>query len=261
MASPDDSDRWIRRLHPSPASDIRLVCFPHAGGAASYYLPLSKSLTPGVEVLAVQYPGRQDRRREQFIDDIHRLADCVVATLNLRDDRPFAFFGHSLGATLAFEVARRLEQQLGAGPALLFASGRRAPSCGREETIHLRTDAGLVSELRHLGGTDQRFLDDEELLEMILPVTRADYRAIETYVYTPGPPLRCPITALIGDSDPNNAVDEAAVWQTHTSGAFELCTFAGGHFFLDAHRADVVRIITTSLARVVPVDSVEGSLS
>jgi surfactin synthase thioesterase subunit len=235
------------------------VCFPHAGGAASYYLPLSQLLTPRIEVLAVQYPGRQDRRREQCIDDIHRLADRIVSALNRGTYGPYAFFGHSLGAILGFEVVRRLEQQTDGGPIRLFASGRRAPSSQREErenSVHLRTDAGIISELRSMGGTDQRFLDDEELRAMILPVTRADYRAIERYVHTPGPPLNCPITAFVGDQDPNTTIDEAAAWAQCTAGEFDLRLFPGGHFFLDEHRAGVAQTISAALS----ADAVKGSL-
>jgi surfactin synthase thioesterase subunit len=256
--SPSEASSWIRCFHPAPDSSVRLVCFPHAGGAASYYLPLSLALTPDVEVLAIQYPGRQDRRTERVIDDIHRLADRLYPAHSAWTDRPYAFFGHSMGAILAYEVARRLAERAGSGPVQLFASGRRAPSCQREESVHLRDDAGLISELRRLGGTDQRFLDDEELLSMILPITRADYRAIETYSYRPGPPLACPITALTGDADPNNSIDDVSAWRAHSTGPFELKVFAGGHFFLDAHRTEVVQTVSGALAGLSRIGSLDG---
>src|SRR5262245_13992689 len=189
MISPTaDDDKWIRRFHRSEDSAIALVCFPHAGGSASCYFAMSKALAPRIEVLAVQYPGRQDRRKEAFVDNIPALADSIFEGLAPLSDYPFAFFGHSMGAILSFEVARRFERCTQMGPRWLFASGRRAPSRYRSGDVHLRTDAGLLAELRVAGGTQSRVLDDPEMLAMVLPAIRNDYKAIEKYVCAPGPP-------------------------------------------------------------------------
>jgi surfactin synthase thioesterase subunit len=239
--------RWIRRFHPSPDHAVRLVCFPHAGGAASYYFPFSRALAPEIEVLAVQYPGRQDRRHEPAATGIGALADRIVPELAAWDGRPLAFFGHSMGATVAYEVARRLAGRGGSAPVRLLVSGRRAPSRHRTGTVHRRDDAGLVAELRRAGSTDPRILGDAELLAAVLPVIRSDYRAIETYVPEPGPPLECPVTALVGDRDPQTTVDEADAWREHTRNAFELRVFAGGHFYLDACRPQVIDAIRGAL--------------
>lgn len=240
-------DLWIHRYHPAAETTTRLICFPHAGGSASSYFALSQSLAPRIEVLAVQYPGRQDRHREKCIEDIPDLADQVFAALIGWIDRPAALFGHSMGATVAFEVGRRLQRYDGKAPVHLFASSRRAPSRHGHGDIHLRDDAGLVTELRQAGGTDQRFFDDDELRDLLLPAIRSDYKAIETYRYTPGPPLNCPITALLGDSDPTVTVDEAAVWAEHCTGRFILHSFPGGHFYLAESHADVSRTVCASL--------------
>ncbi|GAB7188328.1 alpha/beta fold hydrolase [Kitasatospora sp. Ki12] len=225
-------DVWIRRYHPTGAGAPRLVCFPHAGGAASYFFPLSAALRDEAEVLAVQYPGRQDRRHEPAVDDIHRLADLLTVALEGTVDDRTVFFGHSMGASVAFEVARRLERGAGRGPALLIASGRRAPSRHRDERIHRLDDAGLVRETRALSGTDSTLLDDEEILRMILPILRNDYRAVETYTSAPDAAIDAPITAFIGTGDPKVSVDEAQDWSHHTRGAFRREDFAGGHFYL-----------------------------
>lgn len=254
-------DRWIRCFHQCSGNGGRLVCFPHAGGSASYYFALSRLLAPDVEVLAVQYPGRQDRRLEPFPAGITELADELAAALSARSDRPFAFFGHSMGAVVAYEVARRLGREEGAGPLALFASGRRAPSQPRPGTVHLRDDAGLVAELAKVGGTDQRFLADEELLAAILPVTRNDYRMVETYAWSPGPPLDCPVTALVGDHDPQTTIDEASAWAEHTTGPFDLRVFSGGHFYLDAHRSAVADLISTALPGAAQASPLEGRAS
>ncbi len=243
-AAAQDNGAWIRRFHPAPDAATRLVCFPHAGGSASYFFPVSRSLEPTMDVLAVQYPGRQDRRRETPIDDVPRLADAIVDELGPWSDRPLILFGHSLGATVAFEVARRLEN-LGTVPLGLFASGRRAPTRTRDEWVHQRGDDDLVAEIATLAGTDAQVLGDPELVRMILPAFRADYKAAETYRYHPGPKLSCPIVSLIGDADPQVTSDEADDWREHTTGGFELHVYPGGHFYLNHHTRSVLERLTT----------------
>lgn len=243
------ADLWIRRFHPSPDCAARLVCFPHAGGAATYYFALSKALAPQVEVLSVQYPGRQDRRLEKRIDSITELARQAHLALGSWTSVPFAFFGHSMGATVAFEVARIFARNGEAGPAWFFASGRRAPSCHRTESVHLRDDAGLIAELRQVGATDERFLRDAEILDAILPVARNDYKAIETYSCAPGPSLNCPVTVLVGERDPKTTIEEATAWRAHSAREIDLRIFPGGHFYLDSCQRELVEIISSALSR------------
>jgi surfactin synthase thioesterase subunit len=237
---------WVRRFHPAPDAPHRLVCFPHAGGSASFYFPVSRAMSPGADVLAIQYPGRQDRRGEPCADSIPALADALVSEVRPWFDRPVTFFGHSMGASLAFELASRLEAE---GHVLhgLFASGRRAPSTVRDERVHLLDDDGLIADITRLSGTDTQVLGDPEILRMILPSVRADYRAAETYRWTPGPRLSCPVFALTGDADPQVTLEEARAWGEHTSGGFTLKTFPGGHFFLNAQAAQVMASITAHL--------------
>jgi surfactin synthase thioesterase subunit len=241
-------ENWVRRFHPAPDSKARLVCLPHAGGSASVFFSLSRALTPEVEVLAVQYPGRQERRHEPNIGNIPDLADQVFAALRSLGDRPLALFGHSMGAVVAYEVAVRMQ---GAGlpsPVHLFASGRRAPSLYRDERIHQQSDARIVSELRTLSGTSAGMLADPEILEMILPAVRSDYRAIETYRHDPGRKLDCPVTVLTGYSDPRVSMDEARAWDEHTTGPTELRVLPGGHFFLIDQSEHVSAILRQKLA-------------
>jgi surfactin synthase thioesterase subunit len=203
-------------------------------------------MSPAVEVLAVQYPGRQDRSSEPCLDDLAVLADQIAEQLQYWTDRPVALFGHSMGATVAFEVARRLEKQE-IGLVRLYASGRRAPSRQRAERLHLSTDAELLNELVRLSGTDPQVLADEAIVRMVLPPMRADYRAIETYRYLPGPPLSCPISALTGDDDPLLDLDEVQAWDQHTAASFGLRVFAGGHFFLNEHQPAITAQINADL--------------
>jgi pyochelin biosynthetic protein PchC len=242
-----DSQLWIRRFHPAPAAKARLVCFPHAGGSASYFHPVSAALSPSVEVLAVQYPGRQDRRTDPLVDDLFVLADQLAEILSAEQE-PLAFFGHSMGASLAFEVARRLESR-GTELLGLFVSGRRAPSAFRDERYHLESDDGLLAEVKRLSGTDAKVLEDDEIIRMVLPALRNDYKAAETYRYRTGPDVSCPVLALIGDHDPKVTSDEANQWATHTSGSFELRTYPGAHFYLNEHHAAVNRLIAARLSQ------------
>ncbi|MFE7563895.1 thioesterase II family protein [Kitasatospora sp. NPDC057500] len=246
QVDPAQDNLWIRRFH-QEAGDLTLVCFPHAGGSASFYYPVSEALRSTVQVVALQYPGRQDRRHERPLTTIAELADESFAALRPLMDRPLAFFGHSMGATLAFEVAVRMRRELGTAPVALFASGRRAPSRHRVETAHLLGDDGLVAELQSLSGTDARILGDLELLRMILPAIRSDYTAAETYRYEPGPALDCPIVALTGESDPKASLEEVGAWAEHTTGGFALHTFEGGHFYLARHQRAVLDVIRDRL--------------
>ncbi|WP_329093457.1 MULTISPECIES: thioesterase II family protein [unclassified Streptosporangium] len=249
-----DSDMWIRRFHPAPRAGHRLVCLPHAGASASYFFGVSRALSPAVEVLAVQYPGRQDRRGEPCVDNVPELADSVAEAVSGWADRPLALFGHSLGATVGFEVARRLEKR-GIAVTVLFASGRRAPSRERDETFHLLDDEKLLAEIRGLEGTNANVLADDEIIRMVLPAVRGDYAAAETYRYVPGPDLRAPIRALVGDSDPKVTLEEAEAWGEHTGADFRLKVFPGGHFYLNAHQAAVLRLVTDCLASTSASDT------
>lgn len=242
----DDDGRWIRRFAAAEDAPYRVVCFPHAGGAASYFVPVAKALAPGAEVLAIQYPGRQDRRHEAGFKSIEDLADTIASILPPWLDRPTVLFGHSMGATIAFEVARRLERA-GTVALALFVSGRVAPTRTRPETVHLRDDAGLLAEVKRLSGTDERVFGDDELVQLILPTLRSDYTAVETYRFEPGPRLKTPIHAHIGDTDPRVTRDEAADWCEQTNGQFTLQTYTGGHFYLNAHAARVIQAITEVL--------------
>ncbi|MET7936406.1 alpha/beta fold hydrolase [Streptomyces sp. NPDC005322] len=246
-AHPTGTSLWIRQFHPAPTAATRLVCLPHAGGSASFYFPVSKSLAPEVDVLAVQYPGRQDRRHEKCIETIPELADALLPELLPYSDRPLALFGHSMGASLAFEVALRLELK-GVVPAVVFVSGRRAPSRHRDETVHLRDDDGLIAEMKSLSGTDSQVLGDEEILRMVLPAIRSDYKAAETYRPTAGPRLAAPIHAYVGDNDPRATVEEARAWGEHTTGDFDLRIYPGGHFYLNDQAPHVIAAISRVLS-------------
>ncbi|WP_329066172.1 thioesterase II family protein [Amycolatopsis sp. NBC_01480] len=245
----ETSSRWIRRFHQAGDARVRLICLPHAGGSATAYFPFSRAAVAAgldADVVAVQYPGRQDRRAERCYDDVGEMADAIAEDLGPWSDRPLALFGHSMGATVGYEVARRLEAR-GADLLGLFASACRAPSQQRIEYVHQRDDDGLIAALKELSGTDSAVLGDDELLRMVLPAVRGDYTAVETYRHDGGPELVCPIQVLVGDTDPVTDLAEAAAWRAHTRSACAVEVFPGGHFYLN-DRLDAV--LTTVAARL-----------
>jgi surfactin synthase thioesterase subunit len=235
-----DTDRWIRRYQRAPADAPRLVCFPYAGGAANFYYRLSATLLPDVEALSVQYPGRQDRLADPLIDDIAVLADQIAAALDGWVDRPTAFLGHSMGAVVAYEVARRWARQ-GRSIEHLLVTGRRAPSRHRHSALHLLDDDGFCAEMAKLSGPEAaELLTHPELGPLLLPPVRNDYKAIELYEHVPGAPLS-------GDADPLVTPDEARAWAEHTTGRFTLRVFAGGHFFVNDYQPQVTEIVRAAL--------------
>lgn len=246
MTEPDRS-RWIRNFHPAPTARTRLVCFPHAGGSASYFFPLSAALSPEFDVRVVQYPGRQDRFREPFIDDIDDMADAAFAALEPLMEGPLALFGHSMGAVLAFEVARRMEAMTGRPPVLMFASGARAPNRYGDEREE-KDDAGLIGMMRDLGGTDPRVLNDRDMLAAVLPAFRNDYRALQNYQRgTEAATISAPIVVMTATDDAKTSLEDARAWHDHTSAGGDVHTFEGGHFFLEKQPQRVIDVITTTL--------------
>jgi surfactin synthase thioesterase subunit len=224
-----DSGPCVRVFVPVAQPRARLVCCPHAGASASAFFALAQALAPSVELLAIQYPGRQDRRHEPGIRDIRVLAGDIGAELTRWSDLPLAVFGHSMGAVVAFEVIRHLERA-GFPPARLFASGRRAPSLGGRGRVP-EQDEDIVAELRRLGGTGTKLLERPSVRSMILRVLREDYAANACYSCDPGARIDCPITFLLSDADPYVNEAQALAWHGHTTGEFGLARFPGDHFY------------------------------
>lgn len=240
---------WLRSFHtaPDPASrPVQLVCFPHAGGSAGYFVPLSAQFSGVSEVLAVQYPGRQDRWHEPAIDDLGELAEHVVRALGpARNGGPLALFGHSMGALVAYEVARRL------APARLYVSACPAPSRGVEATEEIRDDADLIADVRRLNGTDTGLLSDPAMLELILPALRADYHAVRTYQWHPGSEPCCPVRVLTGSRDSDTPPHVVRDWKRHTTGECRFHEYEGGHFYLTEHTRRIADLLAADLAQAV----------
>lgn len=243
--------RWLRRRLPRESASYRTVCFPHAGGAASFFAPWATAAPPETEIWAVQYPGREDRLTERCVADMDTLAAAVARHLVPLADRPLVLFGHSLGALVAYETARTLHREYGVTPAHLVVSGRRAPTVPAPGDIHRRPDEEVVAELVRLGDTDRRLLRDPDARAVFLPAIRADFRLAETYRHRPGTVLTCPITAVIGSEDTEVDIEQALGWRHHTTGTFTLRRLPGGHFYLIPQRPAVLGLLAPEAAEAV----------
>ncbi|MCX4091540.1 thioesterase II family protein [Nocardia sp. alder85J] len=240
---------WLRQLRAPAQPRAVLVCFPPGGGSVGAFRALAREFDSGTAVFAVQYPGRQDRLGEPALPDLAATAEAITADLRTWPPAPLALFGHSMGATLAFETARRLEAQ-GRTVTHLFASGRIAPDAPYTGDLHRGSDSDLIDELARLAddpASVEILRTEPGLAELVLPAVRDDYRAVETYVHRPGEPLRCTVSVLLGDDDPTVTAEQAQRWRGHTTGEFELTTFPGRHFYLDDRPAELARFLTARL--------------
>jgi medium-chain acyl-[acyl-carrier-protein] hydrolase len=251
-SSTRDGDRWIVRVTRRPAAPLRLICFPHAGGGASAFLAWAGAWPHDVDVLAVQPPGREGRRAEAPLTHIDPLVDAVVHALRSSLDGPFVFFGHSLGGLVAFETARALRRLGRRGPVHLVVSARRAPQMPlRKPSVFNLPDRELIDELRRLSGTSEEVLQNRELLNLYLPLLRADLEVDDGYPYRDHQKLACPISAFGGIEDPSADETQLQGWAEQTTQAFRLHRFAGGHFYLNTARASVLRVLSGILARAL----------
>lgn len=226
-------DRWIAFRKADPKAQLRLFCFPYAGAGALIFRKWSDGLPREVEVCPIQLPGRGTRLTEPPFTQLSCLIEALTRALVPLLDKPFAVFGHSLGALIGFELARQIRRQYGVHPIRLFASAGRAPQIPhRAPPIHTLPDNEFLAELRRLNGTPRELLDHEELMEVMLPILRADFALYETYLYTTEPPLNCPISAFGGLQDRKVTASDLEEWRAQTSASFSLRMFPGDHFFL-----------------------------
>lgn len=230
---------------------MRLFCFPSAGGGTAAFRAWAQSLTPTVALCPARLPGRETRLAEAAFDRVAPLVEALAEALSTYLDQAFAFFGHSVGAVIAFELARWLRKKNCPLPACLLVSGARAPQF---RLGHLPPpeppEAEFLEELRRVEGTPKEVLESPELMRLVLPALRADASLYRNYVYSPEPPLDCPIRAYGGQDDERIRPDHLEAWREQTTASFSMRLFPGGHFFLDTNRAQFLETLARDLEEV-----------
>ena len=240
---------WIVCPQPRPKARQRLFCFPHAGVGTSVFRGWAQELNADAEVCLLQLPGREGRLREQLPTAIRELTPAIAEAMSDLLDRPFAFYGHSLGATIAFETALQLREMSLAQPFHLFVGASPAPQLPWEHP-HLRTlsENEFLSEVqRRYGGLPREVISDAEMRALLLPILRADVAMIETYSDSANAPLSCDITAFGGRADSMVKPGALEAWREQTTGRFRMQMLDGDHLFLRSNRTKLMRSIANEL--------------
>lgn len=246
---------WIIRQPPNEQRNLHLYCFSYAGGNAISYLPWQQAMDGHVEIRAVQLPGRGARLGEQPCTSLALLVSTLAQLIARQGDTPFAFFGHSLGGVLAFEITRYCVRQGLPLPEQLIVSGSAAPRHrGPSRNLHLLPDGELIQLLRDYNGTPRNVLESQELMALVLPTIRADFALVENYQYQPGPILDLPITVFAGREDGISA-EQILGWQEETSDRFRAEWFDGDHFFVNSNTQQVLKSLNSQLSAFAQADS------
>lgn len=228
---------------------MRLICLPHAGGGSTAYARWAAELPKAIEPWPAQLPGRESRFNEPAFKRVEPLVEPLAQAVRPLLDRPYALFGHSMGALLSFELARAMRRLGLPAPVCLFVSAHAAPDVPlRREDAHTLPTPQFVEYVRSLGGTPPEILANEELLELMLPLLRSDFELLETYVPPTGPPLECPIRVFGGDRDPSVTREDLEAWRGHSERFLGVRILPGGHFYLQEQRAPLLRWIAEDLA-------------
>jgi medium-chain acyl-[acyl-carrier-protein] hydrolase len=238
---------WLINTNPRPEAAVRLFCFPYAGGTTAIFHKWPQELPAWVDVCAVQLPGHGSRLGEAPVTDLFTLVEMIEPALLPYLAQPFAFFGHSMGAMISFELARTLRHKHGLQPLHLFVSGRSAPQLPVEETTYNLPEPEFAEELRRLNGTPPEVLLHAELMKLMLPILRADFELVQTYLYKPHPPLDCPITAFGGWEDNNVSRASLEAWREQTTSDFSVRMLLGDHFFLHSARPYILNVLKKEL--------------
>lgn len=235
------------RPHRTERGSVQLICLPPAGAGASRYREWPAHLPDHVKVVPLALPGRESRFHEAAIDSMDRLVDQLLREVSSHVERPFAFFGHSMGALLAFELIRRL-RPLGFEPVRFFAAGCGAPHLARiGPDRHTLPDHEFMTSVQELNGIPAEVLQHPDYVELVLPTLRSDFTLVETYVFRPRRALRCPVSAFGGLRDPEVGRGDLDAWSHHTTGRFTVHVLPGDHFFVDSSRKDLLGLVAREL--------------
>lgn len=244
----DTGDPWVeRRIGKAPAR-FRLFCFPYAGAGAAIFRDWADALGLHLEVCSILLPGRERRHAEPALRRSQQAVEFLTPVLRPYLDMPFVLFGHSMGALLAYELARGILTSSMIEPRALFVSGRRAPFLPRRtRKIHALPREEFLAEIRALNGTPVEVFAHEDLIELILPTLRSDFELVESHAHSAEPLLSCPVVAMGGTRDPNTLPEEIDAWRSVTTGPFRSMLFEGDHFFVNSVRTRLLQTIRQEL--------------
>ncbi|MEM8676654.1 MAG: thioesterase II family protein [Cyanobacteria bacterium P01_G01_bin.67] len=252
MTTIQTSKSWFICPKPNAKAKLRLFCFHYAGGGAASFRNWSDNLPSSVEVHFVELPGRGFRLAETAFTSLNPLVEAIADALYPLLDKPFTFFGHSMGGLLCFELTRLLRKKYSLNPIHLFVSAHRAPQLpDPDPPIYNLPDPEFLDELRDLEGTPEAILENTELMQLLLPTLRADFTVVDTYNYTAEPPLDYPITAFGGLQDQEVNYEELEAWQEQTTAAFSLQMLQGNHFFMHSAQSLLLEYLCQDLNRLV----------
>jgi medium-chain acyl-[acyl-carrier-protein] hydrolase len=247
-----DQSQWVHRPKPNTQARLRLFCFPYAGGGAHIFRNWADALPDTIELCAIQLPGRGARLHEAPFRRLQPMVRELASVLSPYLDMDFAFFGHSMGARISFELARYLRKERDLVPITLFISGCRAPQLSKKgRSIHDLPEDEFIKELRLLNGTPKEVLEHPELMRLLAPIIRADFEVCETYEYSIEPPVDCPLTVFGGLQDREANPEELMAWREQATVSFRCELFAGDHFFLHSAQSRLLAIISEELNRTV----------
>jgi medium-chain acyl-[acyl-carrier-protein] hydrolase len=246
------TDAWFQLGPTGDRVELKMFCFPYAGGTALIFKKWTDFLPSGVQVVAVELPGRGARLREPPFVSLPALIDELKEVTRPLLDKPFVFFGHSMGAIIAFELARALGRKYGHQPQALFVAGCRAPQVpNRKPITYNLPHEEFMEELVKLDGTPKEVIEHTELMEFMTPLLRADFQLVQTYEYLAGAPLQCPITAYGGLQDFGTPPDDLLLWKELSSSGFASHMLPGDHFFIRSSQAQLLRLLARELHEVV----------
>lgn len=232
-----------------PNASKRLIILPHAGGSASYFRQWADISEPDLEIVVVQYPGRESRIAEPLVSDMNRLVSTLATGLKSLLNKPYILFGHSMGGGIAYELAMRIQAYRYPAPIQLIVSAVEGPSCHHATKVHKASDEVMLNELKRLNGTGVDLNAYPELLDMMMPLLRNDYKLIETYQPDlNAAKLQHPLTVMLGSTDTELSYEEAEAWQQVCTQPINIETYEGGHFYL----ADHIDAILSHLSLLFP---------